>query len=1405
MYFYLPDTGIDPGTLQVFIEDAAGTYVSAEAPVPRRYRLATYNDAVLDSEQGFVSLKSAVKGRVLVFYKKNGLSVGSPTIGTQGFVDVGVAQKRDPAAPVTFLWTTPNYFVAPSNFMSIRQVSIPGVGDALLLWEPGDNSPFEIDSSYAFSATPPADVSKINIKLHSKNAAVSPPTNIIFQPDPANKRFLALQNKDIRATFYNFYPFPDTTGLIYGPNRDSLSGGLDYDIFVQMLTPVNEMVLEPNIEAGSVQVTINGVPETRFEVEPTSGKVTLKVDVLPTDRIEVTYRKAEQGISGGDIVFAWRDTIPLSDFTDLSLSAGIRWNANPWTYSQEPYSKSGTAIATVGINGKTDTLDYKAEAGFSYTNPDTTGILRLFGMEGNLMEVDVSEDNAYPASDPSAEIAGLGNRGRLYYRDYREYGAFGSSTLNTIESAAPPQMPYASGNRMGPYNVKGSSGNLNGVNLVFEYDLAGANDWVGAQIPVSSGSDVDLSQARALTVRMRALGLGGAAVNVYLQIGSISEDLDASGVLKAEVASTDTGFGFVDGDNGVTLKVGAGPKLEGNGKLDSEDTNANGILDLEDAFRVVTPTTGQFPVPSGTLTSSWQNFTCSLNDTDRQKLLKARSVRIVIRSTGLAATGKIVIDSLTIEGTPFWPTDRTNVQVRETPESFAQTAPIGGTLAGSFKETYNRFHPNGESNQVLETVWAGSPSAFDVQGFVPQGTGGIQYETVVSYVRTTNAQPLTFSLLDSAGKGIAWTVTLGDGKWHEVMVSRGKNHVQVDGTNVGPPDRFDGPYGSLAQFKVTVTGPGVTGGALYIDEIYLADPKGVVGAAFVGSLSAKFPGMILSAGKLPILANVALRQDLALYSAGFAPLYGVPYAAEDLSSRSHVDADILYAKTSVDLLLRDQGGSTSAAGGHRVTIPNVSSPVTVTDAFSLSTTGGFTRENIVLLSAGSAATLSFDANASAAPDETDTSGLLTQTWLAGLTFAPFPPFGISSTLSLSQALAGYTLADDWYGARWAREYGLLLPWQGGDDVSRAEKLGFKAGIPAAPFGVTLEAETSASGSNYAASAYRQENDLSAALSFLLKLGAGESSDSIGLTYRRAVSLQTAPSPGPRFEQETSELSRVLSLQGYFLEGIPFVEIFSDNTATVLPAWDSASAGQGTYSPSVSLSYQRAYGSRLTDLFIPSGVDLAVGQDLRRAADLVQTVTYVRPKVSTRAVNLFGQLGSTPRLPRVMTDEYSFSVSASIDRTTPPVYPQYGGGPILSNLSLQAYATLTGENSSQLTFVETLRRDQASTVVFSNDAQALLEWRVVPAAGIPLPLVPVDIGATGRFEHRESIDVTIGYNDSGTFHPFTLLLGHATSIVYPDHGSIKASLNLGMDVEDLLSVGLAWRFAFRAALEAKLTF
>ena len=210
-------------------------------------------------------------------------------------------------------------------------------------------------------------------------------------------------------------------------------------------------------------------------------------------------------------------------------------------------------------------------------------------------------------------------------------------------------------------------------------------------------------------------------------------------------------------------------------------------------------------------------------------LLQARSVRIVIvESGGSTATGEILLDSLTVQATPFWPqvdtTDsKTNVGVQEVTESLAQYPPVGGDLASKFPDTYNRFHPDGEPNQVLENDL--EPVAwnfpFVIQGFIPQGTpdnpqgtGGIHYDTVVSYIRANVASiTYTFSMLDSASKGIVWNVAVTGDVWHEVKVSRKNNTVTVDGAVVGAPVQFDSSYGSLGQLQVTVAQTGGGAGA----------------------------------------------------------------------------------------------------------------------------------------------------------------------------------------------------------------------------------------------------------------------------------------------------------------------------------------------------------------------------------------------------------------------------------------------------------------------------------------------------------------------------------------------------------------------------------------------------------------
>ncbi len=177
MYFFLPDTGLDANTLTVLIEDPSGTYIS---PDGRKYRAATYNDVVLDSVLGLVSLRFALKSRVLVYYKKGGHPVGDTAIGKAGLPGA-TGLNRNLGSTTDFSFGMAPYL---GQTMSQRQVNIPGIGNCLLLWQPGDNSPFEIDNSYAFSSTPPTDVSNISFQFNLKDASAAAPTNIRVPEHP---------------------------------------------------------------------------------------------------------------------------------------------------------------------------------------------------------------------------------------------------------------------------------------------------------------------------------------------------------------------------------------------------------------------------------------------------------------------------------------------------------------------------------------------------------------------------------------------------------------------------------------------------------------------------------------------------------------------------------------------------------------------------------------------------------------------------------------------------------------------------------------------------------------------------------------------------------------------------------------------------------------------------------------------------------------------------------------------------------------------------------------------------------------------------------------------------------------------------------------------------------------------
>ncbi len=1414
-FFYLPDTNVDESSLQLFLEDENGTYAGGDG---KKYRLAAVDDASLDAASGLVSLKSAVKGRVLVYYTKGGAAVGSGTLGT-GALPNDSKGFRDPALPARDFSFGMGLYLG--ELMSARQIAIGSKG-CLLLWEPGDTSPFEFDASYAFTNTPPSDPSRIQIKLQEKGAGGIPSEarSLSFQSYPDEKRFVVFLNKTFRSNFRNMYPFPDVDGLIYGPPKDSLAGYLGYQIEVQMLTNINEYVLEPNIVPGSVRVTVNGVTETRFTVDPESGRVTFNAPIHTADRIEMRYKVSSAGLSGGDILFAWRDTLAFSDAMKLTIAAGVRWNADPAAYSIKPYQKSGTIIAATGLEGKDENWSYAVKAGVAYTNPDTSGVLRLFGMEGNSLEADLSENNVYPAALPETPDMPPGlsqnNRGYLFYRDYRSYDAFGGASLHTIGWPSFTSRPYDNGGRMGPYNVLGDAEDSDsGQSLVFDFQLQ-LNEWVGAQLPPTAAGSADLSSARSVTLRYRTLNVSGP-FQVFLQIGRISEDIDGeSGGIKHETSATDPGFDIKivkPGPTDITMKVGDGPKGEGNGRLDTEDRDSNKILDDEDPGKIYSIAVGTYSSD----TPSWQRFKHTFSDAERSLLMNARQVRIVIVPSGAPSTGKFLIDSLTFEGAAENGSSSggtyTELSVRETPESMSVSDPgSGNRLQDKFSDVKTKYHSGGEIQEVLEAVWTNveADHDFTITGYTSRGTGGIQYDTISLFLRI--ADPITagstmdFALKDIDGRGISWSMdpnhpALSDGAWHEIRASK-NGKVRVDGTVVGGSTAvFDSGYDSLAKFTLTVSnGTNPHSGTIFLDEITCQDPEGVVGASFNADVSYQRPGPIVQSGDFTVLGDFSVRQKLSVTTEGFSTLYGVPAQQEDLFSDTELGADALLARWKLNLLLRDYGGSLTASGGHRVTAPSVPFPVAITDAFSLTTEGEFSRENILEIKPAEWLSAALDSSAEGIDIGGESTGTLSQDWGARIDVSPIPPLSIGSQAALSQALSGYPLPQRWYGESWVHEMSRILPWSGGDDVSRREELDLTIGLRPDPFGFQTETKALAKSTDFTDESRDQENDFDMSLTLTMKLG-GE--DSNGLTfslgYRRYVTIFTNPPAGERFISEAQSYGDVMSRQDYLFSLPPFAELFQDNSSDVLPRWTEAY--QAVYSPRATLGMQRDYGPHLYDLFLPSSVDVAVGQDLKKDGVLSSTQVYISPKVTTHAINLFGQLGAYPLMRFAKTDEYGISFATSL--TASPGRPYR-----CTETTVELFASIEGFNEEQLAVTQTFTREQLvseGTLSVTDTTQILFGWTSHPAGGFPIPILPADIGSTGYFSHKETAEFSFRFAEPDAYHPFTIVLGHSSTLVYPSHGSIMAGLDLGFDMENLGGGLFAYRVGFQAQLQAKLTF
>ena len=1444
-FFKLPDDDIDAGTLEVYLEDPRGAYSDGDG---RHYRKATVDDAELDRENGTVFLKEAASGSLLVYYEIGGSPVGQ-TVGSQGdgAFPGETGLKLDLSGSNDFDWGQ-TYL---GELMSERQV-IVGSDTCLLLYRPGEFSPFEVLSSYALDGTVPEDLSRLRVAIVRKgnlNTKIPPDTaDVAFRLTPGEDfiRAYYLDDPDLRAEFRNLYPFLDASNptppfdpenLLYGPLADAKPGYLNYEILVSELTPVSTYRIGSDIVPGSVQILRNGISETRFDVDYETGLITFLTEIAEDERLVVSFRRQSALANNGDILFAWGNTLTFSETLNLQLATGVRWNLLPGSYTDEAYTRTGCVVASAGVEGTLGPLSYQASVAGAYTNPDTTGVMRLLGMESTGINVPLSENTAYVASPPNGDdplTSALdtlthATRGKLLYKDYRSYGLLGTSVLMPYTEVPPADQIFAydqNGSKPGPYIAAGSSEGIDsGQSLVLDFDLA-ADEWVGIQLPVSYGGAVsDLSRMQGISLLYRTLDIdAGSSFTVYLQLGAIGEDLDEDGVLDEELSPSARGFVFDEGNYGVDLRIGSGPKNEGNDRLDSEDVNGNGFLDPDDPSADPDIITLD-DLSTITDTVGWTSYTHTFSVAEKRKIARTRSLRlVVVRTGGSDPTGRLLLDEISLAGSRFFadwvvdPVGPAELSAREI-EEWEMTDPPSKPLQGTFAEVEDIFHPYEETQKVVEVSWSGGGGqTWQTRGYTEAQTEGIRYRSIVYYTHfpSANGDVLNFSLADEDGNALRWSYPpFATTEWEKIVVSLDQGKIFRNGTELtgaGVDVSEPAHYGSLGLFTVELTN--TDAGTLYLDELHLTDPQGSLGAGATLDLELNLPGELVSWGAYPLIHDLSFRQRAAYASRGFSALYGTPLAAQRYSSVSELELGLSLVDMNVDFTVTGTDNLVTLGGGHGLTVPNIPSPVVFTDSFSLrerDTGKELNRKNTLALKIPPVAQLDLQSQAGSLEE------ILSQSWGADLRITPMP-FSLQNSLSISGAVDEFVLGSGGYFSNWIDGYALLFPYQtlsewNGDKWPSAEELERKADLDldwslnTLPAGLQTIWRHGFHSYDFVAAGRMLQSSAEMELSVPLRWqDQGVSLFSITPGYRRHLDVVDPETGVGDYSEDFSRSFETIYGQRYLYGQFPFIELYSPDAEQLFLDL-SDKLNKADYSAEAYLRLSRRFSSRIRDLFLPSFFEFSVKKEFVKDEDLTDLYNSYSLSAQSTALNLFGDFGAYPVFSFYRSDEFSTSLSLLMD------VAEQTGGPFLRGLemSLDHFFSFEGEKDEQLTFENRYRlrqdREEIGTeIVWGDTVKLLYLWSRYPENGVRLPFLPEAVGGQGYWSHHESLELELnGPGEDSSYHPFNLILSHKSTALLPDYGEISAEMSAGIDVEKTSGGVRYWRLGFSGGISVQIEF
>ncbi|RKX79263.1 MAG: hypothetical protein DRP87_03765 [Spirochaetes bacterium] len=1396
-FFILPDENVE--NLTLYLEDGSGSLRGSDN---RFYRRGTSSDAVLSESKGYVFLRKTYSGRILIYYEKNGYSVGHPSLGRGSLA--GLNPSRDELDPYAeeedFNWGVKDYLGID---MAERKVKVNG-RDCLVLTEAGIFSPFELCNTYLLSEAIPKESWRVEVYLIKKGALFGEREKLSFATEEEENRIAVFVSSTSLRDPLTRYPFIKKYPLLYGPERTRISGYTDEMIVVQMLKPVDGYFLESDVIPGSVTVVRNGIEERNYRIDYDTGEIEFLTYIHPEDRIEIYYRTSSQSRRGGDFLMGIGNRISPVSGVDLEGGMGVRWNILGNTYSEKRGENPGSILTTAGIRYERDKLNLSMDGGISFSTPDTTGVFRIMGMEQAGMSIPISEDNIFPSSIPVEPINSFNlsrnNRGILYYKDFRTYNPFGVSALKPYTWEVPPSQvyPYKTGSKTGPYTASAVHEGIRGEVMVMDYYMNAEKKWVGAQIPLAKNQrPPDLSDYTSINFKWK-MTEPESDVKVFFQLGAVGEDLDGDGVLDKEKSKSSTGFPFNDVSSGHVLLIGGGPQGTGNNRLDTEDFNNNGFLDAEKKELIIEKELT--PVKTG-----WKTEQVFFTSEQRRKLTRASSLRIIlINHTGDEVTGKVLVSDFTVAGSSFISEAQPsgNVTAREVSEEAGIAPPdTGSSLSDDFDEIQSVFHPEGEVQQVLEVSWDSIPV---------EGKWGIVsytsplpldlYRKLNFYIRIPRLEgeaSITLSMTgdDDLGLKVAFVPEKTE-KWQKYSVDLEKAVLYLEGEEVaGSSVTLSSTGGTLARFSLELKGS--PSGLLYMDELHLEEAKVRVSPAVSATVEYSIPGTMMWAGKVPAVKNLLLKERFSWVGEDFATGYGESLTQNMLISNTMFKADIFFLEAETQLGIIYRKPDLYLTGGHRLRLPAESFPVVLTDSYSQTESyrgRSFSRANSLFLSLSPLFSSRFEQETALF------SSTLSQSWQIFLDSLWNAPLKLDFQGKIGKASAGFSIEEGFYFENWIKNYSLTIPWNGDASPERSGNSSASLNLFTQPLG--FETRPALEYRSFGTTERLQVVDGSVPVKIPITLAAGTPA-SITITpgYMRSFSFTTTAERERDYFYDFGVVTSLILSQFYLFESAPLAELFSPGTLDDF-AEGSEGLEEAEYKPALLLGFQRNPFSGLAGIFIPVEGNFELKRIIKRIESTLENRHLWEISIRNTAINLFGRMGVYPFFGFYDMEELTTVITLQME-SYESIKPE------TTTFILQNFITLNKKGRHELTLDNRYSRVIEKGNSFSNDLKISFSWRkpLKPSVKMPLPdFIPLsrkeDIENKTYFLHTEGLELLLESSESNSKGVgIGVVIKHETGLHIPEIGFLKGSISLGIDrrLEELLLFGI------RGGIEAQLSF